>query len=85
MISNKEMEDIMKIVDSLEGSGLLIKGNIKIIKSETKEQKRGFLSMLLRILAVSLLGNILAGQRVIRAGEGTIRAGQGFNAALSFN
>ena len=65
----------MKIVESLEGSGLLIKEIIKIIKSETKEQKRGFLSMLLGILAVSPLGNILAGQGVIRAGEGLIRAG----------
>ena len=47
IISNEEMDDIMKIVKSLEDSGLLIKGISETIKNDAKEQKRGFLSMLL--------------------------------------
>ena len=76
--SNEEMEDIMKIVKSLEESGLLIKGVSETIKNEAKEQKGGFLPMLLGTLAASILANALAGRRVIRAGEGTIRAGENF-------
>ena len=48
--SNEEMEDIIKIVKSLEESGLLIKGISETIKNEAKEQKGGFLSMLLGTL-----------------------------------
>ena len=62
MISNKEMNDIMKIVRSLEESGLLIKGVSETIKNETKEQKRGFLGILLASLGASLLGNLLTGK-----------------------
>ena len=47
IISNEEMDDIMKIVNSLEDSGLLIKGVSETIKNDAKEQKGGFLSMLL--------------------------------------
>ena len=68
-----------------EVSGLLIKGVTKTIKNEAKEQKGGFLSMLLATLGASLLGNLLTGKGTIRAGEETIRAGQVFNAASSFN
>ena len=81
LISNKEMTDIMKIIRSLEESGLLIKSVREIIKNEAKEQKRWFLSMLLGILGASLLGNLLAGKGTTRAGEGTIRAGEGAVAA----
>ena len=49
IISNEEMEDIIKIVKSREESGLLVKGISETIKNETKEQKEGFLSMLLKI------------------------------------
>ena len=77
MISNEEIEDIMKIGKSLEQSGLLIKLISEAIKNEAKELKSGLLSMLLGALAASLLGNALTG--VIRAGEGTIRAGQSFS------
>ena len=56
----------------------MIKGISETIKNETKEQKSGFLSMLLGTLAASILGNVLAGQGVIRADEGTIRAGKNF-------
>ena len=81
IISNDEMNDILKIVKSLENSGLLLKGASETIQHEAKEQRRGFLSMLLGILGASLLGDIsskgLSGKDVLRAGEGTIRAGYG--------
>ena len=63
------MEDISKIVRSLEDSGLLLKGVSEAIENKAKEQKGGFLSMLLGTLGASLLGNMLAGKGVIRAGE----------------
>ena len=71
------MNDIMKIVQALEHSGISLKGVTETIKNETKEQKGGFLSMLLGTLGVSLLGNLLTGKRTVRAGEGTMRAGEG--------
>ena len=79
------MEDIMKIVKSFEGSGLLIKKINETIKNEAKEQKGRFFSILLGTLAASILGNTLAGKGVIRTGEGTIRTGKIFNVASSFN
>ena len=60
IISNKEMNDITKIVQALEDSDILLKRVTKGIKNETKEQKGGFLSMLLGTLGASLLGNVLA-------------------------
>ena len=78
IISNGEMNNIMKIVKSLEESSLLIKGVSQTIKNETKEQKGGFLGMLLGTLGASLLGNLLTGKGTIRAGEDTVRAGQDF-------
>ena len=78
IILNEEMNDIMKIVKSLEGSDLLIKDVSETIKKESKEQKGGFLRMLLSTLGDSLLGNLLTGKGTIRAGEGAIRAGQDF-------
>ena len=77
IISNDEMKDTLKIVKSLEDSRLLLEGVSETIKNEAKEQKGGFLSMLLGILGASLLGNMLAGKGVIRAGEGTARVGYG--------
>ena len=81
IISNDEMDDIIKIVRSLEDSGVLLKGVSETIQKEAKEQRGGFLSMLLGTLGASLLGDILSkglsGKGVIRAGEGTIRAGEG--------
>ena len=61
IISNEEMEDIMKIVKSPEESGLLIQEISETMKNETKKEKDGFLSMLFRTLAASILGNALAG------------------------
>ena len=77
-ISNEEMEYLMKIVKSLEESGLLIKVINETIKNEAKEQKGGFLPMLLGTLAASMLGNALTERGVIRASEDTIRAGEKF-------
>ena len=78
IISNEEMNDIIKIVKSLEESGLLIKDVSEIIKTEGKEQKTEFRIILLGTLGASLLGNLLTGKGEMRAGEGTIRAGQEF-------
>ena len=64
------MNDIMKIVQALEDSNILLKGVTKTIKNETKEQKGGFLSMLLGTLGASLLGNLLTGKGIVRAGSG---------------
>ena len=70
IISNEEINDIMKIVQALEDSNILLKGITKTIKNETKEQKRRFLSMLLGTLGASLLGNLLARKGIVRAGSG---------------
>ena len=81
IIEQKDMNDIMKIIKALENSGILLKGVSKTIKNETKEQRGGFLSMLLGTLGASLLGNLLPGGKgsiVSRAkGEGIMRAGDG--------
>ena len=86
IISNNEMEDIIKLVKSFDDSGLLLKGVTETVQNEVKEQKGGFLSMLLGTLGASLLGNILTGpgvnrvgkgRGINRAGEGVIRAGYG--------
>ena len=70
IISNEEMNDIMKIVQALEDSNILLKGVTKMIEDETKEQKGGFLSMLLGTLGASLLGNLLSGKGLTRADYG---------------
>ena len=71
IISNKEMNDIMKIVQVLEDSSVLLKGVTKTIKKETKEHKGGFLSMSLGTLGATLLGKFLAGKGIVRAGSGS--------------
>ena len=83
IISNEEMNDIMKITQALEDSNILLKGVTNTIKNETKEQKGGFLSILLGTLGASLLGNLLSGKGIVRAGSGNnkgkgiVRAGTG--------
>ena len=83
IISNQEMNDIMKIVQAHGDSNILLKGVTKTIENETKEQKGGFLSMLLGTLGASLLGNLLEGKGIVRAGfankkgKGIVRAGYG--------
>ena len=59
----------MKIIQALGNSNILIKGVTKTIKNETKEQKGGFLIMLLGTLGASLLGNLLTGKGILRAGS----------------
>ena len=77
------MNDIMKNVQALEDSNILLKGTTKKIENETKEQKGGLLSMLLGTLGASLLGNLLSGKGIVRAGSGNnkgkgiVRAGSG--------
>ena len=78
IISNAEMEDIMKILKSTEYSGLLIKVDSEEIKNEAKEQKGGFLGMLLGTLGASLLESWLIVKGTIGAGEGIIRVGENF-------
>ena len=64
------MNDIMKIVQVLEDFNILLKGVTKTFKNETKEEKGGFLSMLLGTLGASLLGNLLAGKEIARPNSG---------------
>ena len=78
IIEQEDMKDIMKIIEALENSCMLLKGVSKTIENETKEQKGGFLSMLLGTLGASLLGNLLSGGKgIMRAGDGIVRAGEG--------
>ena len=78
IISNKDIEDLIKIVKSLEDSRLLLQGVTESVQNEVKEQKRWFLSMLLGTLGARLLGNLLTGKGVHRAGnsKGMHRAGE---------
>ena len=78
LIIEQDMNDIMKIIEALENSGILLKGVTKTIENETKEQRGEFLGMLLGTLGASLLGNLLTGgKRMMRAGDGIVRAGGG--------
>ena len=83
IFSNEEMNFIMKTVQALEDSNILLKGVTKTIKNKTKGQKGGFLSMLLGTSGVSLLGNLLTGKGIVKAGSGNnkgkgiVRAGSG--------
>ena len=88
IIEEEDMKDIMKIIEVLENSGILLKGVSKTIENETKEQTGGFLSMLLVTLGASLLGNLLTGGKgsvasrakgegITRVGDGIVRAGEG--------
>ena len=78
MIEDEDMNDIMKIIKALEKSGILLDGVGKTIENEVKEQKGGFLSMLLGALGASLLGNLVTGGKgIMRPGEGIMRAGEG--------
>ena len=77
------MNDIMKIVQALEDSNILLKGVTRTTENETKEQKGGFLSMLLGNLSASLLGNLLTRKGIVKAGSGNnkgkgiVKAGSG--------
>ena len=75
IIEEEDMQDIIKIIKELENSDILLKGVSKTIENEIKEQRGGFLSMLLGTLGASLLGNLLTGKGIMRAGDGIVRAG----------
>ena len=78
IIEQEDMNDIIKIIEALENSGILLKGVSKTIENETQQQRGGFLSMLLGTLGASLLGNLLTGGKgMMRAGEGIVKAGEG--------
>ena len=92
IIEQEDMNDVIKIIEALVNSGILLKGVTKTIENETKEQRGGFLSMLLCTLGASLLGNLLTGGKgmmrggdgivraddgIVRAGDGIVRAGEG--------
>ena len=90
IIEQEDMNGIIKIIEALENSGILLKGVTKTIENETKGQRGGFLSMLLSTLGATLLGNLLtgkgmvrAGKRIVRAGEGIVRAGEGSKKKLN--
>ena len=87
------MKDIIKIVKSVKDSGVLLNGVTETVQNEVKEQKGGFLSMLLGTSGASLIGNLLTGKGVyragkgkgiVRAGEGVLRAGYGNNNKMDF-
>ena len=83
IISNDEMKDIVKIVKTLEDSGLLPEGISEAIQNEAKEQRGGFLSKSLGTLGASLLGDILTGKEINKTekghGQGIVSAGYGSN------
>ena len=86
VIEQEDMKDIMKIIKTLENSGILLKGVSKTTKNDTKEQRGGFLSMLLGALGASLLGNLLTGGKgIIKAGDGIVRAGAGYRSKKKLN
>ena len=77
IVEQEDLKNVMKIIKALEHSSILLKEVSKAIKNETKEQKGGFLSMLLGTLGASLLGNLLTGGKgIVRAGEGIVRTGE---------
>ena len=77
IISDNDLNDMIKIVKALKDSDVLLKGVIKSIENETKEQKGGFLSMLLGTMGPSLPGNLLSGKGLYRTGYGMYRTGYG--------
>ena len=85
IIEEEDMNDIIKIIEALENSGILLKGVSKTIENETKEQRGGSLSMLLGTLGESLLGNLLTGKGMMRAGDGIVRAGEGSGSKKNLN
>ena len=77
IIEEEDIQDIIKVIKELENSDILLKRVSKTIETEIKEQRGGFLSMLLGTLGASLLGNLLTGKGIMRAGDGIVRAGEG--------
>ena len=78
IFSSEELDNIIKIIKSLEDTGLLVKSASKTDKNKVKQQKEVFHGILGATLGASLLENMLSGKEVIQVVEGVIRAGQGF-------
>ena len=85
IISNNDLNDLIKIATALEEHDILLKGTSKTIKNNTKKQEGGFLSMLLGTLGASLLGNLLTGKGLYRTGKGMYRTGQGLKKKFNFS
>ena len=84
IIQQEDMNDIMKIIEALKNSGILLKGVTKTIENEAKEKRGGFLNMLLGTLGASLLVNLLTGGKgMMRAGEEIVTAGEGAKKKLN--
>ena len=64
--SNKDINDIIKIIQTLENSNILPEGATKAVKNETREQGEGFLGTLLGTLGSILLGNLLSGKGIVK-------------------
>ena len=85
IIEQEDMNDIMKIIEALENSGILLKGVSKTIENETKEQRGGFSSMFFGTLGATLLINLLTGGKgIMRAGDGILSAGSGSKKKTKF-
>ena len=85
IISVDDLDEIIKIVTALKEHDILLKRTAKTIKNETKEQKGGFLSMLLGTLGASLLGNLLTDKGLYRTGQGMYRTGQPLKKLIPFH
>ena len=85
IISNNDLNHLIKIATVLEEHDILLKGTTKTIKNNTKKQEGGFLSMLLGTLGASLLGNLLTGKGLYRTGKGMCRTGQGLKKLIPFH
>ena len=83
IIEEEDMQEFIKIIKELENSDILLKGVSKTIENEIKEQRGGFLSMLLGTLGASLLGNLLTRKGIMRAEDGIVRAGEGSKKKLN--
>ena len=83
IISNNDLNDLIKIATALEEHDILLKGTNKAIKNKIKKQDGGFLSMLLGTLGASLLGNLLTGKGMYRTGQGMYRTGQGLKIKIN--
>ena len=79
VISKEYMDDIIRMIKSLNNSGVVIDGVSETKKYDIKKREGGFLGLLLATLGASVLGNMLTGKGVMRAGKGVVRAGRGYN------
>ena len=72
------MNDIIKIIKSLEDSGVLIDGVTETVKDEIKKQEGGLLGALLAPLAASLVQPVISSVVKGISGQGVKRAGKGY-------